>query len=351
MRTRPPAKSPADSVPDAAATGSKGTSAAGYADTGTRTASAAGVRAERTPPFMGASGDEGEHALFLSPLARKLCALHEVDPRGVRGTGLGGRIMKQDILDFVAARTVAAPMRDPKTGEASSPAGVLRPHSIARARIAGRMVESMRASAQVLTVMEADLGAVMAHRRANKEGYALEGFRLTLTAYFLATAAAALRRHPTVNSSWSDEGLLIHPTVDIGLAVSLGEEGLLVPVVRNADTLSLKELSRAVEDFATRSRSRKLTPDEVRGGTFSLTNHGSSGSLFATPILVQGQVGILGVGMVQKRAVVVETPGGVDAIAIRPMAYLSFVFDHRVMDGEGADRFLADVKAGLEGWR
>jgi len=139
--------------------------------------------------------------------------------------------------------------------------------------------------------------------------------------------------------------------VDIGLAVSLGEEGLLVPVVRNADTLSLKELSRAVEDFATRSRSRKLTPDEVRGGTFSLTNHGSSGSLFATPILVQGQVGILGVGMVQKRAVVVETPGGVDAIAIRPMAYLSFVFDHRVMDGEGADRFLADVKAGLEGWR
>jgi 2-oxoglutarate dehydrogenase E2 component (dihydrolipoamide succinyltransferase) len=133
------------------------------------------------------------------------------------------------------------------------------------------------------------------------------------------------------------------------MAVSLGEEGLLVPVVRNADKLSLMELSRAVEDLATRSRTRKLTPDEVRGGTFSLTNHGTSGSLFATPILVGRQSGILGIGAVQKRAVVVEGPRG-DAVAIRPMVYLSFVFDHRVMDGEGADRFLADVKRNLEGW-
>jgi 2-oxoglutarate dehydrogenase E2 component (dihydrolipoamide succinyltransferase) len=287
---------------------------------------------------------------FLSPLARKLCALHEVDPSTITGTGLGGRVMKQDILDFVAARAQAAPLPDPRP-DPSPLQAVLRPHSNARARIAVRMMEAMRSSAQVLTVMEADLGAVMAHRAANKESFAREGLKLTLTAYFLATTAAALRKHPTVNSSWSDEGLLIHPTVDIGMAVSLGEEGLLVPVIRKADTLSLKELSRAVEDLASRSRSRKLTPDEVRGGTFSLTNHGSSGSLFATPILVHGQAGILGVGMVQKRVVVVETPGGADAIAIRPMAYLSFVFDHRVMDGEGADRFLADVVTGLETWR
>jgi 2-oxoglutarate dehydrogenase E2 component (dihydrolipoamide succinyltransferase) len=320
----------------------------------TAVASAARVSADRRGegerPFLGAHGDEGEPKLFLSPLARKLCALHEVDPRTVRGTGLGGRVMKQDILDFVAARAQAAPLSEVQP-EPTPPTGTLRPHSNARARIAVRMVESMRASAQVLTVMEADLGAVMAHRAANKESFARGGLKLTLTAYFLAAAAAALRRHPTVNSSWSDEGLLIHPTVDIGMAVSLGEEGLLVPVIRKADTLSLEELSRAVEDLAARSRSRKLTPDEVRGGTFSLTNHGSSGSLFATPILVQGQSGILGVGMVQKRAVVVETPTGADAIAIRPMAYLSFVFDHRVMDGEGADRFLADVKRGLENWR
>jgi 2-oxoglutarate dehydrogenase E2 component (dihydrolipoamide succinyltransferase) len=135
------------------------------------------------------------------------------------------------------------------------------------------------------------------------------------------------------------------------LAVSLGEEGLLVPVVRNAGALDLKETARVVDDLAARSRSRKLRPDEVRGGTFTLTNHGSSGSLFATPIIVQPQVGILGIGAVRKRVVVVEGAGGQDAIAIRPMAYLSFVFDHRVTDGEGADRFLMSVKDELENWR
>ncbi len=133
--------------------------------------------------------------------------------------------------------------------------------------------------------------------------------------------------------------------------MSLGESGLLVPVVRNADTLSLREIARAVDDLAARARDRKLTPDEVRGGTFTLTNHGSSGSLFATPIINQPQVAILGIGAVRKRAVVVETAGGADAIAIRPMAYLSLVFDHRIMDGEGADRFLQAVKKGLEGWK
>ena len=296
---------------------------------------------------------EAQRRRFLSPLARKLCAIYGVDPSTIRGTGLGGRVMKQDILDFVAARDAAAQAGTAVTaGISTAPnaRGELRPHSNARARIAERMVGSLRVSAQVLTVMEADLGKVMAHRAANKERFAQGGLRLTLTAYFLKATAAALRRHPTVNSSWTDEGLLIHPTVDIGMAVSLGEAGLLVPVVRNADALSLEDLSRSVEDLAARARSRKLSVDEVRGGTFSLTNHGSNGSLFATPIIVQPQVGILGVGAVQKRAVVVETPGGADAIAIRPMAYLSFVFDHRVMDGEGADRFLAEVKANLEGW-
>lgn len=334
-------------IPSAAGTTAAGAPATRAADT----QSNGGHQPPTAQPTAGTvPGAATPSNRFLSPLARKLCALHEVDPSGITGTGLGGRVMKQDILDFVAARAQAAPLPDPRP-DSTPPQGVLRPHSNARARIALRMMEAIRSSAQVLTVMEADLGAVMAHRAANKESFARDGLKLTLTAYFLAATAAALRKHPTVNSTWSDEGLLIHPTVDIGMAVSLGEEGLLVPVIRKTDTLSLAELSRAVEDLASRSRSRKLTPDEVRGGTFSLTNHGSSGSLFATPILVQGQAGILGVGMVQKRVVVVETPGGADAIAIRPMAYLSFVFDHRVMDGEGADRFLADVVEGLEKWR
>jgi len=287
---------------------------------------------------------------FLSPLAKKLAAMHEVDLSLIKGTGLGGRVMKQDILDYVAAR-------DERKGDYTFPLLEPQPHTAARSRIARRMVESMQISAQVLTVMEADMGAIIAHRTSNKEAYARGGSRLTLTAYFVVAAARALRAHPGVNSSWTDDGMILHPTVDIGLAVSLGEDGLLVPVVHKADTLSLKEVARVVDDLAVRSRSRKLRPDEVRGGTFTLTNHGSSGSLFATPIIVQPQVAILGIGAVRKRVVVVEAPGGtaslsaIDAIAIRPMAYLSLVFDHRVMDGEGADRFLQTVKSELEGWK
>ena len=281
---------------------------------------------------------------FLSPLARKLSVLHGVDPSLIKGTGLGGRVMKQDILDFVAARD------QQESGQTVSQLDP-QPHSSARVRIAQRMVESQRISAQVLTVMEADLGAVIAHRGMNKEAYALDGVRLTLTAYFVVAAARALRANPLMNASWTDAGMIVHSAINIGLAVSLGEDGLLVPVVRNADTLTLKDCARVVDDLANRSRSRRLRPEEVQGGTFTLTNHGTGGSLFATPIIVQPQVGILGIGSVGKRAVVVETSDGQDAIAIRPMAYLSFVFDHRVTDGEGADRFLSKVKDELENWR
>ena len=247
---------------------------------------------------------------FLSPLARKLSVLHGVEPSLIKGTGLGGRVMKQDILDFVAAR-------DKKENGQTVPQLEPQPHSSARVRIAQRMVESQRISAQVLTVMEADLGAVIAHRGMNKEAYALDGVRLTLTAYFVVAAARALRANPLMNASWTDAGMIVHSAINIGLAVSLGEDGLLVPVVRNADTLTLKDCARVVDDLANRSRSRRLRPEEVQGGTFTLTNHGTGGSLFATPIIVQPQVGILGIGSVGKRAVVVETSDGQDAIAIR----------------------------------
>ena len=144
--------------------------------------------------------------------------------------------------------------------------------------------------------------------------------------------------------------MLIHPEINIGMAVSLGAEGLIVPVIRNADTLSLLGIARQVNDLASRARAKKLQPFEVKGGTFSLTNHGQGGSLFAFPIITQPQVGILGTGLMQKRAVVVTDEQGSDSIAIRPMIYLSFVFDHRVLDGEGADAFLSDVKKTLENW-
>ena len=168
----------------------------------------------------------------------------------------------------------------------------------------------------------------------------------------MAAIAAGLKAYPLTNSSWSDEGILVHQAVNIGMATSLGEEGLIVPVIKGADGLSLLGVARAVNDLSSRARAKKLQPDEVKGGTFTLTNHGVSGSLFAMPIINQPQCGILGVGAMQKRAVVIIQDGtGDDAIAIRPMVYLSFVFDHRILDGASADWFLVKVKETLENWQ
>ncbi len=213
------------------------------------------------------------------------------------------------------------------------------------------MLASKRTSPHVLTVMEADMSRVVAHRAANKETFARDGVNLTFTAYFIAAIAAGLKAFPMTNSSWTDEGVLVHKAVNIGMATSLGEEGLIVPVIKNADSLSLLGVARAVNDLSSRARAKKLQPDEVKGGTFTLTNHGVSNSLFAMPIINQPQCGILGVGAMQKRAVVVTDANGGDFIAIRSMVYLSFVFDHRILDGASADWFLAKVKETLEKWQ
>jgi 2-oxoglutarate dehydrogenase E2 component (dihydrolipoamide succinyltransferase) len=207
------------------------------------------------------------------------------------------------------------------------------------------MVMSKRTSPHVTTVMEADLNRILAHRQANKDGFARDGINLTFTAYFVAATVNALKDFPIVNSTWKEEGILIQPEINIGMATSLGESGLIVPVIKNADGLSLLGLARAVNDLAQRARTRQLKPEEVKGGTFTITNHGISGSLFATPIINQPQCGILGIGTIQKRVIVIE-----DAIAIRPMVYLSLTFDHRILDGATADYFLARVVESLEKW-
>jgi pyruvate/2-oxoglutarate dehydrogenase complex dihydrolipoamide acyltransferase (E2) component len=198
--------------------------------------------------------------------------------------------------------------------------------------------------------MEADMGRVVAHREANKEQFARDGVKLTLTAYFIAAIVAGLKAYPTVNATWTEEGVLLHSAVNVGMATSLGDEGLIVPVIKGADNLSLLAIARAVNDLASRARARKLQPDDVRGGTFTLTNHGIAGSLFAMPIINQPQTAILGTGALQKRVVVVGDANGNDAFAIRPMVYLSLVFDHRILDGASADTFLARVKSTLENW-
>jgi len=193
--------------------------------------------------------------------------------------------------------------------------------------------------------MEADMSHVVAHREINKVEFAHAGIKLTFTPYFVEAAVSALKSFPIVNSSWTDSGIQIHRDINIGMATSLGETGLIVPVIKKADTLSLFGLASAVNDLANRARTKLLNPDEVQGGTFTITNHGISGSLFATPIINQPQCGILGIGAIQKRVIVIE-----DTIAIRPMAYISLTFDHRILDGAIADYYLSKVVESLENY-
>ena len=346
-----------------------------------------GPTARPAAPAAGRSREMG----FISPIVARLAQEHDVDLTQVPGTGEGGRITKKDVLAYVEQRSseqaqpVSADPWDtpadgdlfrptemvfakgrpeaggrsetvqepkPQAAQVETPAqGQVIPHSSMRRRIAEHMVVSKRTSPHVTTVMEANLQRVIAHYNANKEAFRRDGARLTYTSYFVAAAVQALRDFPLVNSSWTDEGVLVHPRVNLGVAVSLGDDGLIVPVIKGAETLSLLGLSRAVADLAARARGRKLNPDEVRDGTFSITNHGISGSLFATPVINQPQCGILGVGAIQKRVVVIEDPAGGDTIAIRPMVYLSLTFDHRILDGAMADGFLARVVELLENWQ
>jgi 2-oxoglutarate dehydrogenase E2 component (dihydrolipoamide succinyltransferase) len=290
---------------------------------------------------------------FIAPVVARMAAEHGIDLSGVLGTGLNGRITKNDVLNFIEAGA-ASPVARSSEGRAPGlqrlAGDQLIPHTTIRRQIAEHMLLSHRTSPHVLTVMEADMGRVAAHRDGKKADFEGRGVKLTFTAYLIAAIAAALKAFPTANSSWSDEGILLHGAINVGMATSLGDEGLIVPVIKSADQLSLLDMARAVNDLAARARARKLRPDEVRGGTFTLTNHGIGGSLFAMPIINQPQCGILGTGAIQKRVVAVTDGAGWDAFAVRPMLYLSLVFDHRILDGTGADAFLQRVKYTLENW-
>jgi pyruvate/2-oxoglutarate dehydrogenase complex dihydrolipoamide acyltransferase (E2) component len=324
---------------------------------------------------------------FISPVVARMAQEHGVDLQKVQGTGEGGRITKRDVQDYLERGEqepisqseeefeAPAPWDTPGEGdlfrptelmfpgeqvaeEASAPvaeepkpavekpgvqAGQLISLSPMRQRIAEHMVHSKHTAPHVTTVMEANLARVTAHREANKARFAQNGANLTYTAYFVAAAVEALKAYPLVNSSWTEEGIRVHGDIHIGMAVSLGEDGLIVPVIKSADGYSLLGLARTINDLANRARNRQLKPDDVRGSTFSITNHGTGGSLFATPVINQPQAGILGVGAIQKRVVVID-----DAIAIRPMVYLSLTFDHRILDGAAADGFLSSVVSNLE---
>jgi 2-oxoisovalerate dehydrogenase E2 component (dihydrolipoyl transacylase) len=284
---------------------------------------------------------------FISPVVAKIAAEHRVNLSEIQGSGLNGRITKNDILAFVEGHKPQTVVPRPQGASKVAPSAgdQLIKHTSMRRLIAEHMVISKHTSPHVLTVMEADLSRIVKHRAANKSAFEKEAVNLTFTAYFMTAIVTGLKAFPLVNSSWSDEGVLIHKNINIGMATSLGEEGLIVPVLKGADDLALLTMARSVNDLANRARNKTLQPDEVKGGTFTLTNHGVSGSLFAFPVINQPQCGILGVGAIQKRVIVID-----DAIAIRPMIYLSFAFDHRILDGASADWFLAKVKETLENW-
>ena len=309
----------------------------------------------------------------VSPVVAKIAAEHDVDVSHIRGTGEGGRVTKKDILAYVESRAKSdlPPWEQPGSGDlfkpteeayASAPVLVQRstlhappstalpgdelmPLSTMRRSIAEHMLRSKTISPHVTTVFEVDMSRIIAHREANKAVFERDGARLTFTPYFVVASVAALKAYSQVNSSFTDQGLLIHKQINVGVAVSLGEEGLIVPVVKGADGMSLLGLARAVNDLAERARKKQLKPDDVAGSTFTITNHGVSGSLFATPIIAQPNVAILGVGAIRKRVVVIG-----DAIAIRPMVYIGLTFDHRVLDGASGDAFAAKIKETLESW-
>ncbi|HSN04155.1 MAG TPA: dihydrolipoamide acetyltransferase family protein [Nitrospira sp.] len=270
---------------------------------------------------------EGHH----SPVVRELARKHGVDLSQVTGTGSGGRVTKKDIQDVIA-RSGAPVTGAPSSGERSMGEEIV-PFTQMRRTIAERMVRSRQTSAHVTTFFEADCAGIAKFR---------EGRNLTYLPFVIRAVTRAIREVPVVNSAWGEQGIVVKKDIHVGIATAL-EDGLLVPVVRHADRKGLTQLAKEVADLAERARSKKLSPEEVQGGTFTITNHGGFGSLFSTPIIHQPQVAILGVGAIQKRAVVIN-----EAIAIRPMGYLSLSFDHRVIDGATADQFMAKVKGYLE---
>jgi pyruvate dehydrogenase E2 component (dihydrolipoamide acetyltransferase) len=344
--------------------------------------------APQAPPAGGQQArDDESSGAYVTPLVRKLAAEHGVDLGGIRGTGVGGRIRKQDVLEAARsrqpepARQEARPERRPAgsdgqpvpaTSPASaapgpaSPAAATQPAprvelsplrgktekmSRLRSVIARRMVESLQVSAQLTTVVEVDVTRVARLRQLVKGDFERrEGVKLSFLPFFAVAAVEALKQHPGLNASIDTEAgtITYHEAEHLGVAVDT-DRGLLVPVIHDSGDLNLGGMARKIADLAERTRSNKVSPDELGGGTFTLTNTGSRGALFDTPIINQPQVGILGTGGVVKRPVVVDDPDLGEVIAVRSMVYLALTYDHRVVDGADAARFLVAVKERLEG--
>lgn len=289
-----------------------------------------------------------------SPLVRRLAREYGIALEKIKGTGLSGRVTKEDVLEYIESIkkvTVSIRHETKEPGIPQKVAGIekpteeLIPLSPKRKIIAERMAQSKRTAPHVTTTFEIDMTKVARYRDANKDAIMkTHGVHLTYLPFIIAAAASALKEYPIINSSWSDEGIILKRYINIGIAVSV-DDGLIVPVIKDADRKGIIELGRESQDLAKRAKEKRLKVDEVQGGTFTITNYGINGSLFGTPIILQPQIAILGIGTITKRTVVID-----DTIAIRNMSYFSLSFDHRVIDGAQADQFVLKIKTILEGW-
>lgn len=298
-----------------------------------------------------------EDGIRHSPVVARMAKEHDLDLTHITGTGRDGRITKRDVEAYLEQPSKPQPQTPPipkpttQQPVIASPSvdyraedGEIQALTGMRRAIAEHMVMSKHTSPHATTFFEFDYKAVADHRAKNRALFEKDGVKLTYMPYLVMAVAEALKKHPLVNTSWTDDGILFRKSIHLGMAVAV-PTGLLVPVIRDADQLNLLGLARNINDLAERGRSNKLKPDELKGGTFTVTNHGASGSLMGAPIINQPQAGILGVGMIEKRVKVIG-----DAIAIRPCAYVSFSFDHRILDGATADAFVMDIKQRIENW-
>ena len=308
------------------------------------------VAAPVSAPVISIPSSSSADAGYVTPLVRKFAQDSGVDLSRVSGTGVGGRIRKEDVMAATSAPvgTSAAPAAAHVPTPVSALRGTSEPMSRLRKVLAERAVASMISSAQLTTVVEVDVTRIAEMRKSIQVRFtAATGTKLNFMPFFFLASAEALRSHPKLNASIDGETIHFHPSENISFAVDT-DRGLLTPVIRDAASLSLAQIAQQIADLASRTRENKLKPDEMVGGTFTLTNTGSRGALFDTPVVFLPQVAILGTGVVQKRPVVITGSDGQESIAIRSMVYLALSYDHRLVDGADASRYLVDVKARLE---
>jgi 2-oxoglutarate dehydrogenase E2 component (dihydrolipoamide succinyltransferase) len=296
---------------------------------------------------------ESKNSDLLSPSVRRLLHEHGLAADEIRGTGRNGRITAQDVARHVSRPTPAATSlvaASPVTASPASGSSRLVPHTAIRRRVAEHMVRSLTDAPHITTLFEADLTRVLKHRALHAKSYEARGARLTLTAYFISACVRALRTHPEVNATFRADGMELHADVNIGVGTALGDNGLIVPVIHRAQTLSFFDIAQRLGTAVEAARAGKLSPQDVRGGTFTISNHGVGGSLIAAPIVInQPQVAILGVGKVQRRVCVIAVDGS-ESIAVRSMCYLTLTLDHRALDAFQANAFLSLVASTLEQW-